>query len=250
MTNNEYYLMLKKRRSYHKFEEMTGNITESELSEIRAFLENAVPLDDKIEVKTELVEKERTTLKVGEYAILFYSQKTEGWLENIGYIGEQVDLFLESKGIGSCWYGMAKPEIAEKEGLSFAILIAIGKVPTESLRQSDEEFNRKELKDIWRGEKYAEIGDVARFAPSAVNSQPWLVVEKDDTLSIIRKRESVGLIPVEKIEYFNKVDLGIFMFFLDTVLTNFEKDFERELIFESLSEKEVLTAKYVIKNTD
>lgn len=246
MTGKEYFEMLKKRRSYHDFSEMTGSITKNELEKIEEFLKSVKPLDDSIAVRTEIVKKEETTLKVGEYAILFYSEVKEGWLENIGYIGEQVDLFVESEGIGSCWYGMAKPVETQKDGLSFAILIAIGKVHAETLRKGEDEFKRKPLCEVWQGEKYKQIGDIARFAPSAVNSQLWKMVEDGDTLTLIRKREKVGVIPVEKIEYFNKVDMGIFMFFLEVAIEHFGMEFERELVYKKLSEEEVETAKYKI----
>lgn len=247
MTNQEYFDMLKIRRSYHKFDEMNGSLTKGELSEIEAFLKTTKPLDPTIKVETKIVKKEETTLQVGEYAILYYSEQKEGWLENVGYIGEQADLFLESKGIGSCWYGIAKVEETEWNGLSFAIMIAIGKVPKETLRCSDGEFKRKPLAEVWHGENFREIGDIVRFAPSAVNSQVWLVEEEEGGLKLYRNRVNVGLIPVEKIEYFNKIDMGIFMFFLDTVLEKFGKKFERTLEYKTLSETRVLTSAYVIK---
>lgn len=35
--------------------------------------------------------------------LLFYSESKEGYLQNIGYLGEQIDLYLTSKNIGALW---------------------------------------------------------------------------------------------------------------------------------------------------
>ncbi len=41
--------------------------------------------------------------------MIISSENTEGYLMNIGFIFQQMDLYLSSIGLGSCWLGMAKP---------------------------------------------------------------------------------------------------------------------------------------------
>lgn len=243
----EYFDMLLKRRSFHNFKQQCGNIEKEELARLEDFIKNAEPLDKDIKTSFEIVPRSKTSLKVGEYAVLFYSEKKEGYLENIGYIGEKVDLYLESRSIGVCWYGLAKPEQTEKDGLPFAIMLAIGKVPEDSFRTKEAEFNRKGLEKVWTGEKYKAVGEIARFAPSAVNSQNWLVKESGDELEVIRLYAGVGIIPASKIEYFNKVDIGIFMLFLELSLEHFGYSFERTLEYKPLSKSEILAATYKLK---
>ena len=45
---------------------------------------------------------------------------------------------------------------------------------------------RKELKEIWSGENYLDIGNIVRFAPSACNTQPWLVESYENELKVLK----------------------------------------------------------------
>ena len=101
--------MILKRKSFHRFKDI-GNekITDEELKEIENAFYSFTPLADDIKVKMKIV-KDSTTCKVGqEYCILLYSEKKENYLQNIGYIGEQLDLYLVSRNIGTLWCGLAK----------------------------------------------------------------------------------------------------------------------------------------------
>lgn len=73
-----------------------------------------------------IVKEEETSCKRGsEYCILLYSEKKGNYLQNIGYIGEQLDLYLASMDIGSLWFGIGKTEEENYNGLDFVIMIAI-----------------------------------------------------------------------------------------------------------------------------
>ena len=119
---------------------------------------------------------EETTCKRGEeYCILLYSEKKDNYLQNIGYIGEQLDLYLASLDIGALWFGIGKIEETQYQGLDFVIMIAIAKMPRDKFRKDMFKSKRKQLVEIWSGECYQEIGNIIRFAPSACNTQPWKV---------------------------------------------------------------------------
>ena len=47
-------------------------------------------------------------MKKQEKVILLYSEEKENYLMNIGYLGEQLDLYLASLNIGSLWFGLNK----------------------------------------------------------------------------------------------------------------------------------------------
>ncbi len=109
--NNDLYNMIFKRKSFHLFRNI-GNehITDEELKEIKNVFNSLVPLVDDIKVKIKIV-KDSTNCKRGqEYCILLYSEKKDNYLQNIGYIGEQLDLYLVSKNIGTLWFGIGKVE--------------------------------------------------------------------------------------------------------------------------------------------
>lgn len=91
--NKELYDMIFKRKSFHLFRNI-GNehITEEELKDIEEEFYKLRPLVDDINVKIKIV-KDKTTCNRGqEYCILFYSERKDNYLQNIGYLGEQLDL--------------------------------------------------------------------------------------------------------------------------------------------------------------
>ena len=57
------------------------------------------PLVEDINVKIKIVKDSTTCKRVQEYCILLYSEKKDNYLQNIGYLGEQLDLYLVSKNI-------------------------------------------------------------------------------------------------------------------------------------------------------
>ncbi len=96
------YNMIFKRKSFHLFRN-SGNdrIPDEEIKEIEKEFNSFEPLLDNIKIKMKIV-KDSTTCKRGqEYCILLYSEKKDNYLQNIGYIGEQLDLYLVSKNIGT-----------------------------------------------------------------------------------------------------------------------------------------------------
>ena len=55
----------------------------------------------------------------------------DSYLHNIGYLGEQLDLYLVSQNMGTLWFGIGKTDETSFEGLEFVIMIAISKVDDE-----------------------------------------------------------------------------------------------------------------------
>ena len=247
--NNNLYEMILKRKSFHRFKDI-GNekITDEELKEIENAFYSFTPLADDIKVKMKIV-KDSTTCKVGqEYCILLYSEKKENYLQNIGYIGEQLDLYLVSRNIGTLWFGMGKAKEKQADGLDFVIMIAIAKVDSEAKFRGDlHEAKRKEADAIWKGECYSEIGEIVRFAPSACNSQPWLVEATEQELKVYRDKKSAkfGILPFDVLKYMNQIDMGIFLCFLELCLDKNQLNYQRTLFAEeSVENNKLLTAVY------
>ena len=102
--------MIFKRKSFHTFRNV-GNevISEDELNDIQLAFSAFTPLNPEIKCAIRIVPEKQTTCKRGgEYCILLYSEKKDGYLQNIGYIGEQLDLYLVSRNIGTLWFGIGK----------------------------------------------------------------------------------------------------------------------------------------------
>lgn len=252
MKNNEmFYEMIFKRKSFHMFKDI-GCIAPEELESIEAFYQSAQLLDADIKTAMRIVPSKETTCKRGqEYCILLYSEKKNGYLPNIGYIGQQLDLYLASQDIGALWFGIGKTSEPQYEGLDFVIMIAIAKMPSEKFRKDMFKSKRKPLEEIWCGEDYQEIGNIARFAPSACNTQPWKVEVSEEKLRVYRYKKpgKRGIMPADKVAYYNRIDIGIFLLFLEVCLAHDGKEFERELFTDDAPDdaEQVLVAKYQIK---
>lgn len=124
------YDMIYKRKSFHLFRN-TGDekIATNELESIKKHFFLFEPLDKSIKVNIKIVKGEETNCKRGEeYCILFYSEKKDNYLQNIGYIWEQLDLYLTSLNIGTLWFVMGKTNEQKYNDLDFVIMMAIKKV--------------------------------------------------------------------------------------------------------------------------
>lgn len=245
-----YYKQIFKRKSFHFFKERE-NISDNEIKDLNEFIKNVKRLDNDIKTKIIIVKEQETTCRRGgQYCILFYSEKKNEYLRNIGYIGEQIDLYLTSQNIGALWYGIGKPQNVQVEGLDFVIMISIAKMPEDKFRKDMFKSKRKPLNEIWNGNTLG-VAEIVRFTPSACNSQPWIVENTGKELLIYRYKKpgKRGIMPAEKVRYYNKIDIGIFIFFLEVCLEHenysYEKVFYEDTTDDSV--EQTLIAKYLIK---
>ena len=141
--DNNLYEMIFKIKSFHLFRNI-GNekITLEELKDIENKFKELKPLDDSIKVKIKIVKDSTTCIRGQEYCILFYSEKKDNYLQNIGYLGEQLDLYLVSKNIGTLWFGIGKVKEKELDGLDFVIMIAIKKVEKTCIKVKEKNYLR------------------------------------------------------------------------------------------------------------
>ena len=249
--NKELYEMIFKRKSFHLFRNI-GNehLTDKEINDIEKEFLKLKPLDDSIKVKIKIVKKE-SILRGQEYCILFYSEKKDNYLQNIGYLGEQLDLYLVSKNIGSLWFGIGKPDDDKLDGLDYVIMIAIAKVDSpDKFRKDMYKSKRKEISEIWSGDNYLDIANIVRFAPSACNTQPWKVESSNKDIKVYRYRKEGkrGIMPKDKVIYYNQIDMGIFICFLELCLEHNKVKYDRELFVEENHNNELnLTSIYKFK---
>ena len=251
--DKELYEMIFKRKSFHLFRNI-GNkhITDDEIKDIEEKFTKLTPLLDDIKVKIRIVKKCATCKRGQEYCILFYSEKKDNYLQNIGYLGEQLDLYLVSKNIGTLWFGIGKVDEKKIDDLDFVIMIAIAKIDKEDKFRTDMyKSKRKELSEIWEGNNFIDIGNIIRFAPSACNTQPWKVESFSNELKVYRyRKEGIrGIMPKDMVIYYNQIDIGIFLCFLELCLEHNNISYSKELYTEEDHESENnLVAKYILNN--
>ena len=243
------YPMIFKRKSFHLFKN-TGSIHQEELSQIEESFRRCQPLIPEIPVEMKIVPAAQTTCQRGqEYCILLYSEKREGYLPNIGYIGQQLDLMLASMNIGALWFGIGKTEVQSDSGLDFVIMLAIAKVEETTFRKDMFKSKRKPLEEIWIGEHYRSIAQIARFAPSACNTQPWIVESGERELKVYRyqKPGKRGIMPRDKVSWYNRIDIGIFLLILEVCMEHEGLSFARMLMADSREKEKTLVAVYAAK---
>lgn len=229
-----YYEQIFKRKSFHFFVG-GGTTTEDDLNAINKFIEGVTPLFADIKTEILIVKESETTCHRGaDYCILFYSEAKGEYLRNIGYIGEQIDLFLSSINIGALWYGIGKPKTKRNNGLDYVIMMAFKRMPETSFRKDMYKSKRKPLEEIWSGDDLG-IANIVRFTPSACNTQPWRVENVNNELFIYRYKKAGkrGIMPVNKVMLYNKIDIGIFLFLLEVCLKEKAISFKRQLLSDT-----------------
>ena len=247
--DEQLYQMVFKRKSFHIFKN-TLIISEEELAQIETAFLACKPLIPEIKVGMKIVPAAATTCKRGqEYCILLYSEKKEGYLPNIGYLGQQLDLILASMNIGALWFGIGKTDVRSDGELDFVIMIAIAKMEETKFRKNMFKSKRKPIEEIWFGEYYLEAANIARFAPSACNTQPWIVESNEQELRVFRYKKpgKRGIMPADKVSFYNRIDIGIFLLILEVCLKHGGIVFERTLFEDKKEEEKNLVAIYAIK---
>lgn len=190
MTLNE---MIYKRRSCRSFTHIP--VDEAQIKTVKAF--SMKPLYPQIKVHWDIVLRNQvkcicpwTTPQL----IAIYSEETDGWLENIGFMFQQMDLYLQSLGLGACWLGMGRinPKTTTAvAGMKFVIMLAFGHPKGDPLRHDLKGFRRKTLEQI--ADRADPRLEPARLAPSAVNSQPWYFTHEGADIHIYCSRKGSRL---------------------------------------------------------
>lgn len=201
--------MISKRKSVRKY---TGvPVDAATLQDIRSFGTTVKPLYPDIKLHWQIVETEQVRFYLpwkSPQLIAVYSEKKEGYLENVGFLYQQMDLYLQSIGLGSCWLGLGKMRgedlAVTEQGLEFVILLAFGHTE-DALRSGPADFKREPMIKIADREDAAL--EPARLAPSSTNSQPWYFTHEGN---VIRAFCSTGGILKHKtLGVMNRIDMGI-----------------------------------------
>lgn len=251
MMNNSLYPMIFKRKSFHLFRNVgTEQIESDELEALKEAYNSFDRLYPNIRTAIRIVLASNVSFKRdAEYCILIYSEKKENYLMNAGYIGEQMELYLVSRNIGTLWFGIGKPDERNYDGLDYVIMIAVHKISDESLYRKDMfKAKRKPLGDIWEGETL-DVAEIARFAPSACNTQPWFVKNTGETLEVFRYKKpgKRGIMPVKAVAYYNRIDIGIYLCILEICMAEQNISAKRELFVDADDNEYSQVARYSLE---
>ncbi len=182
------------------------------LEAIEAFMGQMKPLFPEIRYHAEIVDAADVRCmqpwKTPHFIAIYTEDSREARI-NAGFLFQQMDLYLQSLGLGCCWVGLGKPrkesETAKAAGLTFTILMPFGHGETQVWRDDLSQFNRKPLPEIC--DQPDPRLEPARLAPSATNSQPWYFAHQGEELHVYQvvppaiKRLTIGRM--------NQIDMGI-----------------------------------------
>jgi nitroreductase len=227
LTSNEevdIYDVIFKRKSIRKYD--NSPLDEELLNRISEELNNLTPLHDDIKIDIKIISCDDVKLrgmKQAPHYLAIFSEKKDGYLTNLGFMLQQMDLLFSASGIGSCWQGIPSPKgnVLKSSDLDFIILIAFG-IPTEPLYRGDtSEFKRKSLEDITDIGDAKELLEPVRLAPSAINSQPWFFTgTKDIIFACSNKPNFLKAMLVNK---YIPIDVGIAIYHLTISAEHFKK---------------------------
>jgi nitroreductase len=192
--------IIRKRKSIRKYD--PAPLDSSIIEKVQEQIENIKPLYPDIRYSIEITNKTKGMFNIkAPHYLIFRSEEKDGAYENIGFIGQQLDLFFSESGIGACWLGASKPEEKEASALPRVICMSFGK-PAEPLHRDILDFKRKAPADISEGSD--ERLEAARLAPSGMNAQNWYFIAENAKIHCYRKKSLL--------KFMNKlgcIDMGI-----------------------------------------
>ena len=199
--------MIPHRRSVRAYK--AEAIAPAVLDELQAYMANLVPLIPGAKVEGRIIPTGHGNFlqkwKTPHFVAIFTDGSDDG-LMNAGFMYQQLDLYAQSKGLGTCWVGLGSltEEESAPEGMKLAVMMAVG-VPEGVPERTPADFRRKPMAEI--SDRPDDRLEALRLAPSATNSQPWYVAHEGDVLHVYR--EELGRIKQRTHGRMNKIDMGI-----------------------------------------
>jgi nitroreductase len=206
------------RRSIHHFqqEKLEWNV----ISDILEYANNLPMLMEGIAVEFKLVSN--IEAKQGfrgpfnikaPYYLCISSEKKDDYLLNAGYLMQQLNLYIASKGLGACFL-MSSPGRGLKETMKYdyVVALAFGKTNSPLYRESSEAKRLPENEIVvYKEEVTPDIKQVltaARLAPSGFNNQPWRFVVYKKRIHVFAKK---NYMIAKALDYNKMIDMGIML---------------------------------------
>lgn len=203
------------RKSCRKY--LSKPLTEDLLLEIKTFISQLEPLNQcPFTYRFESEVKGKFLVQAPHYLMISGSGQP-GELENIGFLFEQLILWLDQKEIGSVWLGSAK---AIEPNNSDIITIAFG-YASEGIHRKESEFKRNPISSITNMEEDACIQAV-RFTPSGMNLQPWYFEKHENKIHVYQKKLKL---PMSALYKLSELDMGIALCHYYIACKHFHKSF-------------------------
>lgn len=209
-------------RLSHRRYEREGLSAEN-ITKIREGISELVPLYPDIKTIIEVLPSsaiQTIMLWCPKDVILLYSEDKEGYLENAGFLLGQLDLYIQSLGLGTCYIGLARASASAPDipGFTYVITLAVGNT-RDNFRTSISDFKRKPLAETVPSadERFIPM----QLAASSMNTQSWYLTETSGVFNLYRRQISRS----KDIRRMNFIDVGIA---LSHIYVNYPESFSVE----------------------
>jgi len=245
------------------------SIKSSLMEEVKSLCSNITCLNEDLNIKAHIVERghliqflmgKSCEIKAPHYLVIT-SNKGDNYLENVGYVGEEILLKMTSLGLATCWLKceLKRDDISEfiqldeieeddeeyenKIEKPYAI-IAFGYAEKKEtlFRTAKCEPDRKRLKKVCKkiDRKWIKVLKAVRVAPSIKNTQPWVFYSTNSGFDLYQEK------PKKNIESNSKISIGTALKHLEIACKNFDMKFN----FEKLEPKRKRGKSYIISIVD
>lgn len=217
--NRELYNSIFSRKSCRKFS--MEKLDEDFFEEMDNTIDSFKKLDEDVVINHRITNKIKGKFVVdAPYYLVISGENNIIVNRNIGFIYEQLVLWLHTKGIGTVWQGGSKDSVNEND--DDIIIIAFGK-PKEDIDRDIKDFKRKEISEITNAIDDINIKAVHR-APSGLNLQPWYFKEEEEKIYLYKKDLKF---PISLGYKHTDIDMGIGLchYYLSCVNNNGEFNF-------------------------
>lgn len=187
------------------------------LGELRRFIGTIKPLHSTIKTNISILSREDfarnySTFFVpnAQHYLVIRSVQKEGYLENAGFIGQQIVLYLTEHDIGTCWIGSTRPKSDESGKLPYVITICFGRSDNAPRRGSAGDAKRKLTYEIVMGNlghpSLLPLLEAGRLAPSAMNLQPVRYITEGTNIFVYRKAPLFNINALDEVQ---SIDVGV-----------------------------------------
>lgn len=225
------------------------------LEEIRSRSREFQPLFEGIETDITIIDNRKGQFRRvpllgvrAPYYMLFYSEETARCQMNIGYLMQQMALWLCSRGYGTCFIGdmHVRRELQKKGDMVLTGILAFGRSHGNPTRRRAE-AKRLSLDELCVFRETPREGirsllEAARMAPSSFNAQPWRFVVMESRVHIFTRKHQADQMNRHRWE---EVNFGILL--ANIMVAAEELWLDVDLIrLENLTQKSFPSSQYVL----
>lgn len=187
------------RKSTRKFSSEV--ITNDTLDKLQSFINEVVPLFPSEKVRFEIQHHKSNIMKIAAY-----SEKNKISLLNMAFMLQQIDLYIQSIGMGAFWNTTVKATKKELEELPYVICLIFGPAQNFLVHNKEDKIKRKKTEEITNNPKLAFV-EAARLAPSSRNRQPYYLYCKNKCVDFYYKKG--GILDKTLLKNLHWLDIGI-----------------------------------------